>query len=171
MAGGTNGGCGIRQPSRDLFLIERVHAETSSEGQDKASVSKQDQTCSIVATACVWTTPTKTKKTLVERNGAKVLVAMPSTGEINWVASVDGHRGKGLGDAVTLAALQRLRELGYQSCWLETDDWRIPAIKTYFKYGFRKLLTHDSHTVRWEVVEKMCSSGQIAPNVAPQLLS
>jgi ribosomal protein S18 acetylase RimI-like enzyme len=171
MAAGTNGGCGIRQPSRDLFLIERVHTEVDEEERDKASGSiNENQSSSIVATACVWTTPSKTKKTLIERNGAKVVVAMPSTGEINWVASVDGHRGKGLGDVVTLAALQRLHELGYQSCWLETDDWRIPAIKTYFKYGFRKLLTHDSHTVRWETVEKMCRSGQIAPNVAPQLL-
>ncbi len=168
MAAGTNGDCGIREPSRDLFLVERVRTEADAEGQDKASGSMSKS--QIVATACVWTTPSKTKKTLVERNGAKVVVAMPSTGEINWVASIDGHRGKGLGDAVTLAALQRLRELGYQSCWLETDDWRIPAIKTYFKYGFRKLLTHDSHAVRWEGVENMCSSGQIAPNVAPQLL-
>ena len=49
------------------------------------------------------------------------------------VASIAEHRGKGLGEAVTLAALQRLRDLGNQSCWLETDDWRIPAIKIYFK--------------------------------------
>ena len=93
-----------------------------------------------------------------------------STGDVLPSRSDLVLKSPGLGDVVTLAALQRLHELGYQSCWLETDDWRIPAIKTYFKYGFRKLLTHDSHTVRWETVEKMCRSGQIAPNVAPQLL-
>ena len=151
MDAGRSGGSGIKSPSEDLFVIE------TTEGK-------------IVATACVWTTPSATKKTLVERNGAKVVLAMPSTGEINWVASVEGHRGKGLGDVVSLAVLQRLREIGKQSCWLETDDWRIPAIKTYIKYGFRKIITHDSHAARWAMVEKICRSGEQAPNLAPQLL-
>lgn len=155
MDAGQTGGCGIREPSKDLFLIERCDVEEKP---------------SIVATACVWTTASDTKKTVVERNGAKVVIAMPYTGEINWVASMQEHRGKGLGDVVTLAALQRLHELGKQGCWLETDDWRIAAIKIYLKYGFRKLLTHDSHKARWEVVDKICASGKPAPNVAPQLM-
>ena len=38
------------------------------------------------------------------------------------------------------------------------------------RFGFRKLLTHDSHAARWQAVEKICSSEQVAANVAPQLL-
>ena len=112
MVAADDGGSGILAPERDLFVIEC------------------DADHSIAITACVWTTPNDTKKTIVDRNGSRVMLAMPSTGEINWVASRAAHRGHGLGHIITLAVLHRLRELGKKSCWLHTDDWRIPAIKT-----------------------------------------
>ena len=74
MDAGKTGGCGIQEPSKDLFVIERVY---NSDDEQDGGISAADS--KIVATACVWTTPNKTKKTLIERNGAKVVVAMPST--------------------------------------------------------------------------------------------
>ena len=69
---------------------------------------------SIVATACCWTTPNHE----------------PGMGELGWVASVDGHRGKGLGNLVTIAVLHRLKLLGKKTARLNTDDWRVPVSVT-----------------------------------------
>ena len=150
------GGSGIEHPA-NLFLVE----------------CDADQ--SIVATACCWTTPNHE----------------PGMGELGWVASVDGHRGKGLGNLVTIAVLHRLKLLGKKTARLNTDDWRVPvsvttlpslpplsglahaawwllqAIKAYLKMGFRPSHVDESHPARWEALEKLFESGEVAPNVAP----
>ncbi len=59
----------------------------------------------------------------------------PSGGEIGWVAASPGHSGKGLGKAVSVAALRRLTEAGYKRVFLKTDDFRLAAIKTYLNIG------------------------------------
>ena len=38
-------------------------------------------------------------------------------------------RGKGLGNLVTIAVLHRLAAVGKKTARLNTDDWRVPAIK------------------------------------------
>jgi len=58
-------------------------------------------------------------------------------GVIHWVGAVDSERGKGLGKAIVLAAMHRLRERGFQKAYLGTQDWRMPAINTYWSLGFR----------------------------------
>ena len=52
------------------------------------------------------------------------------------VACKPHFRGKGLGTLLSrLAAYVLLRE-GMQTAYLTTDDWRVPAIKTYLRAGF-----------------------------------
>ena len=67
----------------------------------------------IAATACCWTTPSHAA----------------TMGELGWVASVSEHRGRGLGNIVTIAVLHRLVSMGKSTARLNTDDWRVPAIK------------------------------------------
>lgn len=75
-----------------------------------------------------------------------------TTGEVHMVAALEAHRGRGLGRLVNAAVLHRLRDLGYRQAHLLTDDWRIPAIKSYLTAGFRPLNTHESHPERWEKI-------------------
>ena len=76
----------------------------------------------------------------------------PAIGEIHMVAVLSDHRGKGLGHLLNALVLHRLKALGYQKAHLKTDDWRLPAIKTYLTAGFQPLNTHESHPERWEAI-------------------
>lgn len=58
-------------------------------------------------------------------------------GYIHMVACKPAFRGRGLGHLLNDLALCDLKTRGMQSAWLTTDDWRIPAIRTYLKAGFR----------------------------------
>ena len=35
---------------------------------------------------------------------------------------------------------------------LQTDDFRIPAVKTYLKLGFEPLIVHENQPKRWKDV-------------------
>ena len=43
----------------------------------------------------------------------------------------------------------------------------LQAIKAYLKMGFRPSHVDESHPARWEALEKLFDSGEVAPNVAP----
>ena len=61
-------------------------------------------------------------------------------------------RGLGLSLPIVAAALISLRERGFASAMLSTDDFRIPAIKTYLRLGFEPVMSHESHPERWAAV-------------------
>jgi mycothiol synthase len=73
------------------------------------------------------------------------------------VCALDAHRGRGLGRLVTLAVLHHLRQGGFERADLSTDDWRIPAIKSYLALGFVPVFLptvdgFDPHEPRWSAV-------------------
>lgn len=75
----------------------------------------------------------------------------PFGGEIGWVGSHDAHRGQGLGRVVCAAVTNRLIDMGYQHIHLYTEDFRLPALRTYLALGYVPLLTaYDPH--RWQEV-------------------
>jgi len=75
-------------------------------------------------------------------------------GYVHMVAVASEHRGRGLGRALVVSVLRRLREVGVAGAMLETDDVRLPAIRLYLALGFRPELTHDSHAERWRRVRR-----------------
>ena len=98
----------------------------------------------LVGSACAWS------RDLTER----------IVGEVHMVAVLEDQRGKGLGHLVNAAVLHRLRDLDYRQAHLLTDDWRVPAIKSYLTAGFRPLHTHDSHAKRWsEILARLGTRG------------
>ena len=74
------------------------------------------------------------------------------TGYLHMVGVRKEHTGKGLGKNVSLVALKDMEARGCRRCVLQTDDFRIPAIKTYGRLGFRPLITHESHLERWKTI-------------------
>jgi GNAT superfamily N-acetyltransferase len=81
--------------------------------------------------------------------------AYPGEGWLRMVGVRPGESGKGLGKAIVSLALASLRERGYQTAVLSTDDERIPALCTYLSLGFRPVYTHKSHQERWQRLKEI----------------
>jgi mycothiol synthase len=80
----------------------------------------------------------------------------PGAGELGWVAASKDHAGKGLGMAVCYAVVQRYLDAGYKDIFLNTDDNRLAAIKTYLKMGFVPFVYTNTMEERWRsVCEKL----------------
>ena len=95
---------------------------------------------------------------VVESQGAIVASAsvrllparFPHSGYVHWVASRKSQRGKRLGYFVTLAVLHEFVRRGCRDAVLETQDERLPAIKTYQNLGFKPVFLDESYKGRWE---------------------
>ncbi len=95
----------------------------------------------LVATAMAQHTPTELH---------------PHGGQLGWVAGDPEHSGQGLGMAVCAAVVARLIRAGYRRIYLCTDDFRLPALKTYLKLGFEPFLFTEGMAQRWDqVYEKL----------------
>jgi len=76
-------------------------------------------------------------------------------GYIHMVAAHPASRGKGIGHAMLAYALEKLEARGCTYSILTTDDFRLPAIKTYLDAGFRPVLWSDPDSDqrgRWDAV-------------------
>jgi ribosomal protein S18 acetylase RimI-like enzyme len=71
-------------------------------------------------------------------------------GYVHMVGVKREHCGRGLGYWLTLACLRRLTEEGFKSAMLQTEDYRIPAIKHYLRLGFRPALVLEAQREKWE---------------------
>jgi len=80
----------------------------------------------------------------------------PSGGQVSWVAADPAYRGRGLGFAVSAAVTARLLQAGYRRIYLETDDWRLPAIRMYLKLGYLPFLYRPNMRERWRTVCGQC---------------
>jgi len=76
----------------------------------------------------------------------------PNHGVVHYVAVMPKHRGKRLGIALVARVLTLLKSLGYPDAWLRTDDFRLPAIRTYLALGFEPVAVDKSHSERWEII-------------------
>lgn len=74
--------------------------------------------------------------------------------EVGWIAAHPRHKGQRLGRAVTTAAVARLVESGATSIYLQTDDHRLPAIKTYLSIGFVPHLYQPDMPERWRRISQ-----------------
>jgi len=74
------------------------------------------------------------------------------TGCIHMVAIEKNYRGKKLGVPLILYAVQKMIGDGKKKIILTTDDWRIPAIRTYLRAGFVPVIKSGDADMekRWE---------------------
>ena len=88
-------------------------------------------------------------------------------GELGWVGVDPGFRGKHLSTIVCIAVQKRYRQEGYTKAYLRTDDFRLPAVKTYLELGWLPLIDSEVMKTRWE---KVCRKlGKTLPEDASEL--
>ena len=74
-------------------------------------------------------------------------------GLIHMVGAKPEFRGLGLGNLMCKLALWVLKKEGMETSLLRTDDWRIPAIKTYLKIGFTPdIESEEDFPARWDKI-------------------
>ena len=76
----------------------------------------------------------------------------PFGGSLGWLAGHPEHAGKGLGMAISAAVVRRLLEFGYKNIYLNTEDWRLPALSIYLRLGWVPLLYLPDMEERWRDV-------------------
>lgn len=76
-------------------------------------------------------------------------------GYIHMVACHESARGKGYGTLLNNVALKTLKNEGMKTAYLTTDDWRIPAIKSYLRAGFEPDVSTDDFKERWSKINKV----------------
>ena len=64
----------------------------------------------------------------------------PFGGHVGWVYVRPEHTGCRLGYALTACVTRRFLEAGYRRIELGTEHYRLPAIKTYLRLGYRPVL-------------------------------
>ncbi len=80
----------------------------------------------------------------------------PFGGELGDMAVEPLPRGAIRKTALSSAsrATRRLVAAGYREIYLCTDDWRLPAIKTYLNLGYVPLLCTSDMDERWRLVAR-----------------
>ena len=73
-------------------------------------------------------------------------------GELGMVIGDAGDRGRGIGTYMNALSVWLLKTHGMKTAYLTTDDWRIPAIKSYLRAGFTPDLSTDDFRARWEKI-------------------
>ena len=78
----------------------------------------------------------------------------PAAGWVHWVACLPAHGGKKLGLIATIAVVNESFRQKRPEVYLQTDDFRLPAIASYLACGFEPDPWHASHPERWSVVRE-----------------
>lgn len=86
-------------------------------------------------------------------------------GILGWVMSSPDYRGKRLGYSVCAAVMQHLAKHGFHTFQLSTDDFRVPAIKTYLNLGWQPWLYEPDMEDRWRALAQTfgCSFESLRP--------
>ena len=79
-----------------------------------------------------------------------VLFAEENLGYIHMVAVRPDYKGRGLGGYLNRIALAAISRHGCVGARLTTDEWRVPAVRSYLKSGFRPVLYEEDMEARWE---------------------
>jgi len=119
------------------WTIERVRTELTGKPQfDPAGLFFAVAEGVPVATACAWRDTPDEKR----------------IGQLHMVATENRHRGRQLGALVSLAVIRYFESHGFEAVYLLTDDFRLPAIRTYLRLGFEPVMVEADHPPRWQRV-------------------
>ena len=75
-------------------------------------------------------------------------------GYIDMLAVLPEHTGHKLGKWLTVFLLHYFKAQQVAAVMLDTDDFRLPAIKNYLNLGFVPVYAGENHLLRWRCVFK-----------------
>lgn len=117
------------------WTVERVTADLTSRPQfDPQGLFFVERDGQTIGSACAW----------------KPSAEEAEEGVVHMVCVLPKARGLNLGYTVTLAVLHYFRDHGFSFATLNTDDFRVPAVKAYLRLGFEPVYVDGSHHERWE---------------------
>lgn len=100
----------------ETLLAERVYfAVDEATGED-------------IGTVTAWT----------EETPSKNHPGLEGRGRVHWLATLPTYQGRGIGKALFLYCLHRLRDVGHRESFLVTSSGRTAAVALYKKYGFHE---------------------------------
>ena len=103
-----------------------------------------------IGTACAWQQSVDEKE----------------VGYVHMVGVMEAHTGHKLGKWVSLAVLLYSRDNGFKCAMLDTDDFRVPAIKTYLNLGFIPVYVEEGQPKRWEDIFQKLTLAPISIEIA-----
>jgi mycothiol synthase len=134
-----NGELGDWDEARVRHMIARVEPKLLLDGA--FFVVRGDE---LVAAGCTMrhhsTAPSRRRRT------ARELL------EISWVGVAPCARGHGLAYIVSRHILAYWQPRTAGDVFILTDDWRVPAIVTYLRLGFRPEIVHPNQVERWRAL-------------------
>ncbi|MGN6699861.1 MAG: GNAT family N-acetyltransferase [Thermomicrobiales bacterium] len=82
------------------------------------------------------------------------LAHFPGAGCVHWVATHPDHTRRGLGQVLLIRLLRDFAERGEAQAVLQTDDFRLPAIRAYLQCGFVPIyaVRDEDHRERWSAI-------------------
>ncbi len=94
---------------------------------------------------------------LVAKGGVLVAVCVgwdepslwPRSGQVFFTAVAEEHRCRGLGAFVVAQLLMEFDHEGLADAVVDTEVYRLPAIRLYMKLGFEPLITELAQDERW----------------------
>ena len=92
---------------------------------------------------------------IVERDGkpvatTSILIWENKVARVHMVAAKPECRGRGAGKYLADIANAAAYESGCETATLSTDVFRVPAVKSYLRGGFRPVIVDDEAEARWE---------------------
>jgi mycothiol synthase len=118
---------------------------------------------------------------LVESQGHPVATAssrwlpdrFPGAGVVHWVGTHPDHARLGLGSVLLRRVLLDFGERGDPEAVLQTDTFRLPAIRAYLRFGFVPVYRVDGvdHQDRWSAVFQALFDGRQPGSPRPEAAS
>ena len=81
---------------------------------------------------------------------------------LHFIAVHPDFRGHKLASPTIAAVINRHMDMGRHGCFLTTDDWRVPAVKSYLNFGYRPVLWSDDARERWEKMLRIYGIERVA---------
>jgi mycothiol synthase len=128
----------------DKWDANRVAAEFSA-GNGVEATYVVDSPVGVVATASARRLPDR----------------YPEAGYVHYVGARVSERGRRLGELVTRRVLVHFVAAGLDQAVLETDDFRLPAVRTYLRLGFVPEPRTPGDARRWsKVLRNLARTGR-----------
>ena len=131
----------------DRWDAERVAAEFSPANGVEATYVVVSPT-GVVATASARRLPDRYQE----------------AGYVHYVGARVSERGRRLGEVVTRRVLVHFADAGLDQAVLETDDFRLPAVRTYLRLGFVPEPRTPGDARRWSKVLRNLARTGVIPN-------